>query len=120
MTTEEKALAYDKAIEYAKYLLGNCPSDSEENKLKRMFPELAESEDEKIRKDILTYLLQSANSATLKVNAQKFNKWIAWLEKQGEKKAVLDELEMTLSVSEDAYLRENIEKLIKEFKKEQQ
>lgn len=31
-------------------------------------------------------------------------------------KAVLDELEMTLSVSEDVYLRSNLEKLIKELK----
>ena len=48
-------------------------------------PELKEGEDEKIRKDIVTYLAQSANSATLKVNAQKFNKWISWLEKQDQK-----------------------------------
>ena len=30
--------------------------------------------------------------------------------------SVLEELEMTLSVSEDAYLRSNIENLIKELK----
>ena len=35
-------------------------------------------------------------------------------------KVVLDELEMTLSVSEEGYLRSNIEKLIKELKEEQQ
>ena len=35
-------------------------------------------------------------------------------------KSVLDELEMTLSVIEDAYLRSNLEKLIKELKKEEQ
>lgn len=31
-------------------------------------------------------------------------------------KAVLDELEMTLSVSEEGYLRSNLEKLIRELK----
>lgn len=38
------------------------------------------------------------------------------LEKQGEQQIILDELEMTLSVSKDSYLRSNLEKLIREFK----
>lgn len=50
-----------------------------------------QKKDERIREDIVTYLMQLANSATLKVNAQKFNKWITWLEKQCEQKPTWSE-----------------------------
>ena len=56
MTTEEKAKAYDEALERAKFYHGNCPSEPERKKLERMFPVLRESEDERIRKFLIDLL----------------------------------------------------------------
>lgn len=45
--------------------------------------ELKESEDEEIKKELITFLAQTANSATLDKNRQRFRKMLAWLERQG-------------------------------------
>lgn len=50
--------------------------------LVELFPELAESEDEKIRKEIINFI------ATTPKAKQKHHSWIAWLEKQGKQKPV--------------------------------
>lgn len=114
MTTEEKARAYDEALERvnSKWHYKNQPCFID---VAEIFPELKESEDEIIRKSIIAIINNYVdNSNTFKP------KMLAWLEKQGTQNIVLDELEMTLSVSEDAYLRSNIEKLIKELKEDEQ
>ena len=79
---EEKAEAYDVALNQAKFYHGNCPSESERKKLEKMFPILCESEDERIRKELLAVI----NDLVLP-NEQKarFN---AWLEKQKEEKPI--------------------------------
>ena len=81
MTQEEKAKAYDKAIEKIKYVMGHgvSPVLNKED-LQDIFTELAESEDERIRQAIIDTLkgyhhLGSTNGV-LKENM------IAWLEKQ--------------------------------------
>lgn len=51
-------------------------SKEQKEKLEGIFPELRESEDEKIRKEIISYIKSSG--------AVTNQKWIAWLEKQGE------------------------------------
>lgn len=59
MTTEEKAKAYDNALERARLLkLANPDDEAIQTFVKDSFPELKESEDERIRKAILglTYL----------------------------------------------------------------
>ena len=58
--------------------------------LERLFPELKESEDEKIRKDLITFLDEIWHLGT-NANIDKWDKsdcsnWLAWLEKQGEQK----------------------------------
>lgn len=73
MTEKEKAKAYDKAIERAKKLYGNGITEE-------IFPELKESEDEKIRKEIISIL----RNAYWTSNKNRFNELVAWLEKQGE------------------------------------
>lgn len=55
--------------------------------LELLFPELAESEDEKIRKEILEYV---RNTKGQSIPITKYNSWIAWLEKQGEQKKSYD------------------------------
>lgn len=83
MTTEEKAKAYDEALERARIWKdkSGMPKDKR-GILDEIFLELAESEDEKIRKEIINYFqCQSEEEPTRK---EIHNKWIAWLEKQGE------------------------------------
>lgn len=56
MTVEEKAKAYDEALEQAKFYHGNCPSEPERKKLEKMFPVLHESEDERMYKAICSII----------------------------------------------------------------
>ena len=110
--------AYKEAIERLKGLIEGTREDRcviTEEDIIDIFPELAESEDERIRK-WLEETIEAMPDNSIDFRDVRRIDVLHWLEKQGEQKAVLDELEMTLSVSEDAYLRENIEKLIKELK----
>jgi len=47
--------------------------------LEKLFPELVESEDEKIRKEIIDFIYDKTNTYELR---EKSNSWLAWLEKQ--------------------------------------
>jgi len=76
MTTEEKAKAYDEALERAKEI-NNEQRAQPFNVMTRVFPELKESNDERIRKEIISFL------EGFYANRNK-DRWIAWLEKQGE------------------------------------
>jgi len=88
MTQEEKAKAYDKALEKARQLCAYPTTKPFISDLQDLFPELKESEDEKIRKEIIEQinLLKSATLSDLK--DKQFDSWITWLEKQGEQKPV--------------------------------
>ena len=88
MTQEEKAKAYDEALERAKELLEIGLKDTRDKRVVlSFFPELKESEDERIRKELIEHI--KANCETGFVLFQKFSPddVIAWLEKQGEKKS---------------------------------
>ena len=82
MNYEEK---YKQALEKAKSLL-----KEEGNKLnvktlcEYFFPELKESEDEKIRKEIVDFITSSNKYGT----NERCEAWLAWLEKQGEHKPI--------------------------------
>ena len=61
-----------------------------EGMLEEIFPELKESEDEcveKIRKDIISYLNNRQITSIAESSATE--KWLTWLEKQGEQKPIL-------------------------------
>lgn len=51
-----------------------------------LFPELKESEDEKIRKELLSFCQDRAYYFPHDPKYVNINNWIAWLEKQGEQK----------------------------------
>ena len=72
MTEKEKAKAYDEAIERTKKLYSNEIAEE-------IFPELKESEDEKIRKEIISILRNTYWTS----NRNRFNELVAWLKKQG-------------------------------------
>lgn len=93
MTIEEKAKAYDKALERAKAL--NADNLLSDDAIEEIFPKLKESEDEKIRKEIITYFKlkeEAAQKAEYFQSERGFSRWIAWLEKQ--KPVDISEIEM--------------------------
>ena len=74
--------AYNKALERAKKIHGQTEFDYEKGMMEEIFPELGESEDEKIRKELIDYINRLTATPD---NIDIYNSWIAWLEKQGEK-----------------------------------
>lgn len=80
-TIEEKAKAYDKALERANDILkGYNPKEGSKATINYIFPELHEGKDERIRKEILEYFQQFENEELRGVD---ISDWIDWLEKQG-------------------------------------
>ena len=102
MNYEEK---YKKALEKAKALYGSSePMSGCSVILETIFPELKESEDEKIRKEIIDYIKTGTYHKS----------WIAWLEKQGgQEKDILEDA--ILDGNEDGLIVETIR-----YKKEKQ
>ena len=81
-TVEEKAKAYDEIIIKAKKMHNeNC--DDCKACIEELISELAESEDEKIRKEIIIYLNNVLPSCS-----EQLRKYITYLEKQGEQKSI--------------------------------
>lgn len=80
LSIEKKAKRYDKAIERAEGLINFC-SDSELKTLEYVFPELKESEDEKIRKELIEFVKSRGGFK---------QEYIAWLEKQGNSADIVE------------------------------
>ena len=91
MAQEEKARAYDEAIKRAKAILKVTDNIQESLfYVSTIFPELKESEDEKIRNWLIGYFHQYKEDGMEKyANGLKVESIIAWLEKQGEQKPAL-------------------------------
>lgn len=73
LSIEEKAKAYDEAIKYGQYLINErCKKGTDgsfhRSDLQKTFPELAESEDDKIRKAIGYAIGQSTHSDGTLIN----------------------------------------------------
>jgi len=81
LTIEQKAKAYDDAIRIAQELYNN-PNSSNIGKwyVCTVFPELQESEDEKVRESLLEYLHTLPNHYSH--SGVCAPEWIAWIEKQ--------------------------------------
>ena len=89
MTQKEKAEAYDKAIEAARCIYNNMKDGGNfggMEDLEVIFPELAESDDERIRKKIINLIKEVGEDDSYHVYC--FDEMIAWLEKQGKKKSI--------------------------------
>ena len=126
MTTQEKAAAYDMAIERTRRMIEDYKNRGLDNyyacakeSLEKIFPELAESDDERIRKWLIYYLHKQRGLLT-EENHDEYNQKIlnavAWLEKQGEQKPAnwLQELEDKLANATPKQLAEWKEKYFKE------
>ena len=85
MTQEEKAKAYDEAIERARKWYDANTNEGYRSIFESIFPELQESEDEMIRKKLITFFQRFpyTNLYDASLNAKDV---LAWLEKQGEQK----------------------------------
>ena len=91
MTEKEKAEAYDKALKKA------SAAHKDEDKhlkatLERILPELKESEDEKIKNAILNHLKKMWGNCQDNVCVVHVEDAIAWLERQGDKDKLIQEL----------------------------
>jgi len=83
MNTEEKAKRYDEAIERAKGVIEQNPLMEYLKKgIEYIFPELKESDDEKIRKELVNFFSDKDESDYEGLHPR--TEIIAWLEKQGE------------------------------------
>lgn len=89
LTIEEKAKAYDEAIKRVENIkTGKCKTTFmfTEGLFEHIFPELKESEDEKIKQELIEYHKIQAFLDGKPNN--KHVKFVAWLEKQGEQKPI--------------------------------
>lgn len=79
MTIEEKAKRYDEAVERAKSKIKNDKDHVlYEDDIIELFPVLKESEDERVRKELLAVV------GDLVLPNEQQSRFVAWLEKQGE------------------------------------
>ena len=89
----EKALERARAIYQGKYKPEMAATIAET--LQSIFPELAEpveSEDEKIRKDLINWVKTNMSYERMPVGMNYSNECVlAWLEKQGEKPVISDD-----------------------------
>lgn len=83
LSIEEKAKAYDKIMNRVKKELDACGSQDCDaaRQIFRLFPELAESEDERIRKELLNAFQESEDSLYMVLTPHRRELFIAWLEK---------------------------------------
>ena len=89
MTQEEKAKAYDEALERARKLYNSEETSADvEIACETIFPELAESENERIRQAIIEFFEFQDDNTTYSLVSKK--DILAWLEKQGEQKLIVD------------------------------
>lgn len=83
LSIEEKAKAYDEALERAKILYNDKNEfgyANAESVLEEVFPLLKESEDERIRKELIEHCRNTR--CVTEEGAERIAKWISWLEKQ--------------------------------------
>lgn len=74
---------YKEALERARQFSEHPLQEDSSNIVEYIFPELRESENERTRKEIISFLQLPHKQF---VGERKQEKWIAWLEKQGEQK----------------------------------
>lgn len=110
MTIEQKAKAYDKAIEKIKYVMEHGISQTlNKEDLEDIFPELKESEDERISREITEFILTHRIDEPNDI--EDTNHWLTWLEKQGQVK------ESDISQHENKICKENDDSLTCEDEK---
>lgn len=94
---------YKELLEKAKEAYSKCETEAEKRRLESIFPELAESEDEKIRKDLIQWVNTNISLERMPVGLNYSNECIlAWLEKQGEHDNFLNKIRIGDKVTRNA------------------
>lgn len=95
LTIEQKAKRYDEAIRESSKIINFCTGGanipecvSVKATIEHIFPELTESGDEKIRKELLQWLKEKKAAPNIGFSDEKMTNWIAWVEKHGGQKTV--------------------------------
>ena len=85
LSIEEKAKTYDEALERARIWKdkSGMPADKQ-GILDDIFPELAGSEDEQIRKELTKHLKEGVEGYMPAGDSSDYRRWLDWLEKQGK------------------------------------
>ncbi len=93
LSIESKSKAYDEALERARIYSSTTNSVADAELIELIFPELKESEDERIRKELLEHCKNQAKPYIQTGNkCPQIQSWIAWLEKQRDKDKLIQEL----------------------------
>lgn len=79
MNYEQK---YKQALAHAREIHRN--EVDKRHDMEWLFPELKESEDERIKKELIKHLRDGAEGYMPAGNAEDYTRWLAWLEKQGD------------------------------------
>lgn len=96
MTTKQKAKAYDELLIKAKQIYNKENDVLIIHTIEDLFPEVKESEDEKIRKWIINEIKIKHHNLD-KENVDFVDKALAWLEKQGEQKPTWTDYDRTMA-----------------------
>ena len=82
LSTEEKAKRYDEALERCRKLYNEANANgytSDIEDYETIFPELKESEDEMVRKELLDFCKNRAENYPNDPKYKNISAWIAWL-----------------------------------------
>ena len=88
LSIEEKAKRYDEVVERLKDFRFEYRFSAFGDVIEEKFPELQESEDERIRKLLIEAVLQVLQDQYCSNRGVSKEKVVAWLEKQGEQKSI--------------------------------
>ncbi len=101
LSIEEKARAYDEALERAKNYWKSPRTCFDIDVLTEIFSELKDTDDA-IRKELIEYFEHYSGGDNISI---KFPEWIAWLKKQGENNSVIEmkSPEESLGISSKEY-----------------
>ena len=95
LSIDEKSKRYEKALDEAKAIHKAIRKDLKPV-IEQIFPELIETEDERIRREITDFIKRKfENSCSPTPSKTTLANWIAWLEKQSEKSQSESALETT-------------------------
>ena len=108
LSIEEKARRYDEALTIARNIVNSINVGLiGKNSFEAVFPELKESDDERIRESITEFFKNYSKNGTWKA-IPDVTKWIAWLEKQAEQKSDWSEEDERMFFSVIWHLRNSV------------
>lgn len=106
--TMDYKLLYEQALERAKKLKETCDSTAVIGWCEYIFPQLKVSEDEKIRKALISGVKQDMSSFQT-IYGIDLKKVLSWLEKRGEKKYTEEELQKAYKTADEVQYRRGYE-----------